>query len=197
MDVSPGRGARSTPHQLPPRRRRSVPSRRVDCDRSRAGSGFAALPARRGPDTPPLWRELVVGHGNFRPHDLSQRHAVTARPSHIDGSYLFDRLPKTACMELAMFSRTLAFGVALGTLAAATSATAQVQQASPQQASPRQATPLANFPPTSSAGTAGRLQGQTGTSPNGSSIGVQSGSEESVSPAPLPAPEPRLEIRVR
>jgi hypothetical protein len=102
-----------------------------------------------------------------------------------------------------MFSRTLAFGVALSTLAAATSATAQVRQASPQQASPRQAT----IPPTNSAGTAGtiRLQGQprndingtTGTSPNGSSTGVQSGSAESVSRTPLLAPEPRLEIRVR
>jgi hypothetical protein len=36
-------------------------------------------------------------------------------------------------MELAMFSRTLAFGVALSTLVAATSATPQVKQASPQQ----------------------------------------------------------------
>jgi len=54
-----------------------------------------------------------------------------------------------------MFSRTLAFGVALSTLVAATSATAQVKQASPQQPSPRQATPLANMPPISSTGTPG------------------------------------------
>jgi hypothetical protein len=69
-----------------------------------------------------------------------------------------------------MFSRTLAFGVAMSTLAAATSATAQVQQASPQQASPRQATPLANMPPTSSTETAGtifRLQGQIKNDVNG------------------------------
>jgi hypothetical protein len=99
-----------------------------------------------------------------------------------------------------MFSRTLALGIALSALAAATSATAQVRQASP-----RQATPLANLPPTSSAGTAGRLQGQPrndinrtrGASPNGSSTGVQSGSAESVPRTPLLAPEPRLEIRVR
>jgi len=98
-----------------------------------------------------------------------------------------------------MFSRTLALGIALSALAAATSATAQVRQASP-----RQATPLANLPPTSSAGTAGRLQGQPrndingtrGASPNGSSTGVQ-GSAESVPRTPLLAPEPRLEIRVR
>src|SRR4029077_18350529 len=118
----------------------------------------------------------------------------------IDGSSLLDRLSKTACMEAAMFSRTLAFGVALSTLAAATSATAQVRQASPQQA-----TPLANIPPTGSAGTAGTsFRGQppnatnriTGAgiisaSPNGSATGVQSdstGSAGSVSRAPLLAP---------
>jgi len=88
-----------------------------------------------------------------------------------------------------MFSRTLAFGVALSTLAAATSATAQVQQASP-----RQATPLANFPPRQPRND---INGTTGTSLNSSSTGVQPGSAESESRTPLLAPEPRLEIRVR
>jgi hypothetical protein len=119
-----------------------------------------------------------------------------------------------------MFSRTLAFGVALSTLVAATSATAQVKQASPQQPSPRQATPLANMPPISSTGTPGtsfRVQpqndvngitgtaapapgtGTTGiitTSPSGSATGVQSGAE-SVSRAPLFAPVPRPVMRAR
>jgi hypothetical protein len=118
-----------------------------------------------------------------------------------------------------MFSRTLAFGIALSTLAVAASATAQVRQASPQQASPRQATPLANIPPPSSVGTPGislRVQPQNdvngitgiaapGTvapgiitvSPSGSATGVQSGGAESVSRAPLFAPVRRQEIRVR
>jgi hypothetical protein len=113
-----------------------------------------------------------------------------------------------------MFGRTLAFGVALGTLAAAASATAQVQQASPQQATPRQATPLANIPPPSSAGTPGisfrgqpqnDINGITGTAapsgiivnPSGSSTGVQSGGAGNVSRAPLLAPVRRPEIRVR
>ena len=123
-----------------------------------------------------------------------------------------------------MFSRTLAFGIALSTLAAATSATAQVQQASPQQPSPQQpspwqATPLANIPPPSSVGTPGislRVQPQndingiTGTAapnnvgvtgiitanPSGSVTGVQSGAE-SVSPAPLFAPVRRPVIHAR
>ena len=120
-----------------------------------------------------------------------------------------------------MFSRTLAFGVALSTLAAAaaTSATAQVHQASPQQPSPRQATPLANMPPISSTvtpGTSFRVQPQndingiTGTAapnnvgvtgiitanPSGSVTGVQSGAE-SVSRAPLFAPVPRPVMRAR
>jgi hypothetical protein len=149
---------------------------------------------------------------------VSATDAAKARAD-IDGSSLFDRLSKTACMEAAMFSRTLAFGVALSTLAAAaaTSATAQVHQSSPQQASPRQATPLANFPPTSSAGTAGTsfrvqpqndINGITGaaapstvapgiitTSPSGSSTGVQSGSAESVSRAHLFAPSRPVRAR--
>ena len=118
-----------------------------------------------------------------------------------------------------MFSRTLAFGIALSTLAAATSATAQVHQASPQQPSPRQATPLANMPPISSTvtpGTSFRVQPQndingiTGTAapnnvgptgiitatPSGSATGAQAGSAESVSRAPLFAPQ-RPGMRVR
>jgi len=123
-----------------------------------------------------------------------------------------------------MFSRTLAFGIALSTLAAATSATAQVQQASPQQPSPQQpspwqATPLANIPPPSSTvtpGTSFRVQPQndingiTGTAapnnvgptgiitatPSGSATGAQAGSAESVSRAPLFAPQ-RPGMRVR
>jgi hypothetical protein len=105
----------------------------------------------------------------------------------------------------AMFSRTLAFGVAMSTLAAATTATAQHSaspaHASPAQASPQQATPLAERPPTSSAETAGgagviiRLQEQRQSAVNGAAAsiivvplsggvtGVQSGSVGSVSPS--------------
>jgi hypothetical protein len=108
----------------------------------------------------------------------------------------------------AMFSRTLAFGVAMSTLAAATTATAQHSaspQASPAQASPQQATPLAERPPTSSTETARgaeaiiRLQEQRQSAVNGAMAttatvipnpgGVtQSGSAGSVSRAPLLAP---------
>jgi hypothetical protein len=114
-----------------------------------------------------------------------------------------------------MFSRTLAFGVAMSTLAAATTATAQHSaspaQASPTQASPQQATPLAERPPTSSTETARgaeaiirlqELQEQRQSAVNGAMAttatvipnpgGVtQSGSAGSVSRAPLRPVRPR------